>query len=98
MLVPSQCNIFHFRNLVKRCLVKSDEDLRLIIRIRRANLDTYWAREEGTVSATRRVGVEAVLGWERDGVIKNTSQDGTLSFGRYVRCVFGCINIEEVVG
>lgn len=56
MLVPFQCDFCHFRNLVKRDPVKSDEDLRLIIGIRRANLDDFWARKEGTVSATKRDG------------------------------------------
>lgn len=36
MIVPFRCDLYHFRNLVKRDPVKSDEDLRLIIGIRRA--------------------------------------------------------------
>ena len=56
MLVPFQCDLCHFRNLVKRDPAKSDEDLCLIIGIRRANVNVFWAREEGTVSATRRDG------------------------------------------
>ena len=56
MIVPFQCDLCHFRNLVKRDPVKSDEDLRLIIWNRRVNLDAFWVSEEGTVSVTRKDG------------------------------------------
>ena len=49
ILVPFQYDLCHFRNLVNRDPVRLDEDLRLIIGIRRANLDSFWSREEGTV-------------------------------------------------
>lgn len=54
LLVPFQYDLYHFQNLVKRNPIKSDEDLWLIIGLRRSNLDVFWARKEGTVSVTRR--------------------------------------------
>ena len=69
MIAPFQCDLCHFRNLVKRNPVKSDEDLLLITCIRRENLDAFWAREEGTVSATRRDGCKLCKAGKEMGLI-----------------------------
>ena len=53
MLVPFQFDLCHFRNLIKRDPANSCENLRLIIEIRRNNLDTFWTREDGIVTVTR---------------------------------------------
>ena len=58
LLVPFQCDLCHFRNLTDRDPGQSVEDVRLIVAIRRANLDAFWAREPGTVAATKREGVK----------------------------------------
>ena len=58
LMVPFQCDFCHFWNLTKRNPGRSDTDIRLVVSIRRANLDSFWAREPGTVGATRREGVK----------------------------------------
>ena len=58
LMVPFQCDLCHFRNLTQRNPGRSDTDIRLVVSIRRANLDSFWAREPGTVGATRREGVK----------------------------------------
>ena len=56
--MPFQCNLCHFRNLTNRDSGKSAADVKLVVSIRRANLDAFWAREPGTVGSTRREGVK----------------------------------------
>lgn len=58
LLLPFQCDLCHFRNLTDRNPEQSVEDVRLIITIRRSNPDVFWAREPGTVVATKREGVQ----------------------------------------
>ena len=58
LLVPFQCDLCHFRNLTQRYPSHSDSDIRLVVVIRRANLDAFWAMEPGTVGATKREGVK----------------------------------------
>ena len=58
LLLPFQCDLCHFRNLTNRDPGQAAEDVKLIVSIRRANLDAFWAREPGTVAATRREGVK----------------------------------------
>ena len=51
-MVPFQCELCHFRNIQRREPIASQEqDVLLLDFIRRANLDAFWARESGTVSA-----------------------------------------------
>ena len=54
LLVPFQCDLCHFRDLTHRNPGQAVEDVKLIVSIRQANLDAFWAREPGTVVATRR--------------------------------------------
>lgn len=50
LVTPFQCDLCHFRNLQKRDPVAGKcEDDRLLVNIRRANLDALWAREPSTV-------------------------------------------------
>ena len=59
-MVPFQCDLCHFRNLTNRDPVLCKGDARLIVTIRRANLDAFWAREPGTVNSTRLDGMKIV--------------------------------------
>jgi len=56
LLLPFQCDICHFRNLTNRDPGQTVEDIKLMVWICRANLDAFWAREPGNVTATRRLG------------------------------------------
>ena len=56
-LLVSFRDLCHFRNLINRGPGQIVEDVKLIVMIRCANLDTFWAREPGTVVATRRNGL-----------------------------------------
>ena len=58
LLVPFQCDLCHFRNLTNRDPGQSVEYVRLIVAIRRANLDIFWVRELGPVTATKRESVK----------------------------------------
>ena len=60
LIVPFQCDLCHFRNLTQRNPGRSDTEIRLVVSIRRANLDAFWASELGTVGATRREGAKVV--------------------------------------
>jgi hypothetical protein len=52
LVCPFQCDLCHFRNIKKRDPFSSDlRDLRLLCRIRRANLVAFWARIPGTVKS-----------------------------------------------
>lgn len=51
LFTPFQCDLCHFRNLLSRDPVPSyAQDIRVLKCIRRANLDSFWARESRTVS------------------------------------------------
>jgi hypothetical protein len=53
LVTPFQCDLCHFRNLMKRDpLMSLPQDLRMLKLIRRANLDALWSREPSTVLAT----------------------------------------------
>ena len=54
LLTTFQCDLCHFRNLKGHSPLDSYEDNQLLLFIRRANLDAFWARETGTVKNTRR--------------------------------------------
>ena len=54
LLIPFQCEICHYRNLKGMDPTGTKADGILLRTIRRANLDAFWSREPGTVSATRR--------------------------------------------
>ena len=49
LMSPFQCDLCHFRNVNKRDPNNSGQDKKLMILIRRANLDSLWSREPGTV-------------------------------------------------
>ena len=58
---PFQCDKCWFRNLTKRNpLLNSQADNRLLMFIRRANLDMFWSRSSGTVDASRR-GIRRII-------------------------------------
>lgn len=53
LVTPFQCDLCHFRNLMKREPVAGlAQDVRVMKLIRRANLDALWSREPTTVSST----------------------------------------------
>jgi len=52
LLTPFQCDLCHFRNVMKRDPAGSPQDVRILKLIRRANLDALWSREPGTVRST----------------------------------------------
>lgn len=49
LMSPFQCDLCHFRNIHQRDPSRSLKDERLLVFIRRANLDALWSREPGTV-------------------------------------------------
>ena len=51
LMISFQCDLCHFRNIQGRDPMGSVTDDNLMTCIRRANLDAFWAREPGTVSA-----------------------------------------------
>jgi hypothetical protein len=54
-MCPFQCDLCHFRNLTGRNPGENfDCDLRLLVAIRRAILDSFWARAESTVGNNLR--------------------------------------------
>ena len=54
LLTTFQCDLCHFRNLKGHSPLDAYEDNQLLLYIRRANLDAFWARETGTVKNTKR--------------------------------------------
>jgi hypothetical protein len=55
LICPFQCDLCHFRNVQKRNpQMNSERDKRALTAIRRANLDAFWGRAEGTVDNNRR--------------------------------------------
>ena len=55
-MCPFQCDICHFRNLKRRDPQGSNvQDVRLLVAIRRANLDAFWGRASSTVEGNQRV-------------------------------------------
>jgi hypothetical protein len=55
LLTPFQCDLCHFRNILGRGPVPSSfKDSKILAFIRRANLDSFWAREPNTVGANLR--------------------------------------------
>ena len=54
LLVPFQGDLCYFRNLTNRDSGKSEADEKLVVSIRRSNLDTFWARKPDTVGVTRK--------------------------------------------
>ena len=58
LTIPFQYDLYHFRNLTQRDRYQSGADVKLVVDIRCANLDAFWAREPGTVGATRIEGVK----------------------------------------
>lgn len=52
LMTPFQCDLCHFRNIrFREPIIMNDKDHRLLIFIRRANLDAFWSRETTTVKA-----------------------------------------------
>jgi hypothetical protein len=55
LLTPFQCDLCHFRNIMKRDPVKDHwADREILEYVRRANLDAFWARESNTVNNNLR--------------------------------------------
>ena len=54
LLIPFQFKLCHYRNLKGIDLTGAKAERILLMTIRRANLDVFWSREPGTMSATRR--------------------------------------------
>ena len=54
LMISLQCELCHFRDLKGLDSVKGDADIRLLMTIRCATLDAFWAREPSTVEGTRR--------------------------------------------
>jgi hypothetical protein len=50
LMVPFQCELCHFRNIMKRNpTVRVPEDQELLDFMRRANLDAFWSQEKSSV-------------------------------------------------
>ncbi len=67
LMSPFQCDLCHFRNINQRDPSNSVQDKRLMTFIRRANLDSMWSREPGTVygnlgEARRMARIAATMG------------------------------------
>lgn len=61
LITPFQCDLCHFRNLMRRDPIKNlAQDVRLTKLIRRANLDALWSREPTTVSGNLLVARQGV--------------------------------------
>lgn len=59
-MVPFQCDICHFRNMVDRDPWESDpDDMEVLEYIRRVNLDAFWSRETSTVKGNLRLLIKA---------------------------------------
>lgn len=59
-MVPFQCDLCHFRNIMKRDPWEFDpDDMEILEYIRRANLDAFWSRETSTVKANFRLLIKA---------------------------------------
>jgi hypothetical protein len=54
LMCPFQCDWCHFANLKGRAPTPTEEGKPLMVAIRRANLDAFWAREPGTVEQNYR--------------------------------------------
>jgi hypothetical protein len=52
LVMPFQCDICHFVNIMGGPLDGLASDKRMLKCIRRANLDAFWSREPGTVRDT----------------------------------------------
>lgn len=58
LVCPFQCDVCHFVNMRKRVPIEGrQKDELTLLCIRRANLDSLWARERSTVAKNRREGV-----------------------------------------
>ena len=58
LITPFQCDLCHFRNILGRGPVRTSfEDSEIMALIRRASLDSLWAREPNTVRANLREAV-----------------------------------------
>ena len=54
LMCPSQCDLCQFRNVSKRDPeIEWPKDRKLLVAIRRANLDAFWGRSAGTVAGNR---------------------------------------------
>jgi hypothetical protein len=58
MMVPFQCDLCHFRNIMMRDPeAETRTDWEILDMIRRANLDAFWSREKSSVGASLREAV-----------------------------------------
>ena len=100
LVTPFQCDACHFYNIQKRGpLVNSTEDKLLLLCIRRANLDSFWARERSTVAGNRREGVRFVNTCRLLGVENPYPPRGPFpledNFGMLVACVILIRSLDE---
>lgn len=74
LMCPFQCDLCHFRNIQKRNPVaESSKDVQLLVAIRRANLDAFWGRSEGTVAGNKSLVSQIIrIGQEDLGIEGNT--------------------------
>ena len=54
LLIIFECELYHYRNLKGMHPTGTKADKILLSMMRRENLDTFWSREPGIVSSTRR--------------------------------------------
>lgn len=61
MICPFQCDMCHFHNIQKRDPIQENHQDELLGKtIRRAILDSLWARESSTVTSNRREGTRYI--------------------------------------
>lgn len=69
LLVPFECDLCIFRNLMKRNPARSStKDDMLLCCIRRITLDAFWGRATQTVEATKRSVNQTIAMWDRVGI------------------------------
>jgi hypothetical protein len=69
LMCPFQCDLCHFRNIQgRRPGAKVQDEVLVLMCIRKANLDAFWSRETATVDANRREGARVRSGSERLGL------------------------------
>lgn len=77
MGVPFQCEVCHFRNIMRRDPDWAlESDTKLLALMRRVNLDVFWSRESGTVSANLSQAREMLVFAEEFRIQSFTSEMG----------------------
>jgi hypothetical protein len=69
LMCPFQCDACHFQNIQGRnSMATNEKDVTLLVCIRRAILDSFWAREPSTVEKNMREGVKGHSMGQRIGI------------------------------